>query len=53
MRSCTHERGVWDIALAELPPELHPAIRRYHETRNAANEARGDLAVAKAPLRAL
>ncbi|MGB6454796.1 MAG: hypothetical protein WBH47_09940 [Streptosporangiaceae bacterium] len=38
----------WDMVLADFPVELHPHLRRYVETRNAANEARGALTLAKA-----
>jgi hypothetical protein len=43
--------SVWDTVPARFPPELHPHLRRYVETRNAANEARSALTMAKIPHR--
>jgi hypothetical protein len=33
----------WATALSDLPPELHPLVRRHVEAMQAANKARGDL----------
>lgn len=38
----------WETALSGFPVELHAYIRRYAEAREAANDARGALTVAKA-----
>jgi hypothetical protein len=41
----------WDTVLADFPVEMWPAIRKYVETRRAANEARSELTMAKMPYR--
>lgn len=38
--------AAWDVALAELPTELRPLVRKYAETNQAAYAARYELSTA-------
>lgn len=39
--------SAWDTVLADFPPELHPYMRQYVETRRAHTDAKNALENAK------